>query len=57
MFNGTQHTLHIVCVVCAGASKGGHPDLNRKHTVPHTIVLPIELYPPFCLLVSFNKNV
>ncbi len=25
---------------------GGYPDLNREHIVPHTIVLPIELYPP-----------
>ena len=25
---------------------GEYPDLNRKHTVPHTVVLPIELYPP-----------
>ena len=53
-FNALQHTQSTVC---AGASKGGLPDLNREHTVPHTIVLPIELYPPFCLLVSFNKNV
>ena len=27
---------------------GGYPDLNREHIVPHTIVLPIELYPPLC---------
>lgn len=25
---------------------GEYPDLNREHIVPHTIVLPIELYPP-----------
>ena len=25
---------------------GGYPDLNREHTMPHTVVLPIELYPP-----------
>jgi hypothetical protein len=25
---------------------GEYPDLNREHTVPHTVVLPIELYPP-----------
>jgi hypothetical protein len=25
---------------------GGYPDLNREHIVPHTIALPIELYPP-----------
>ena len=25
---------------------GGYPDLNRELTVPHTVVLPIELYPP-----------
>ena len=23
-----------------------YPDLNRKLTVPHTVVLPIELYSP-----------
>ena len=29
---------------------GGYPDLNRKLTVPHTVVLPIELYPPlYCI--------
>jgi hypothetical protein len=26
--------------------KGGYPDLNKELPVPHTIVLPIELYPP-----------
>ena len=26
--------------------KGGYPDLNRELTVPHTVVLPFELYPP-----------
>ena len=26
--------------------KGGYPDLNRELTVPHTVVLTIELYPP-----------
>ena len=25
---------------------GGYPDLNRELTVPHTVALPIELYPP-----------
>ena len=25
---------------------GEYPDLNREHTVPHTVALPIELYPP-----------
>jgi hypothetical protein len=28
---------------------GGYSDLNRELTVPHTVVLPIELYPPFVL--------
>ena len=27
--------------------KGEYPDLNRELTVPHTVVLPIELYSPF----------
>ena len=26
---------------------GGYSDLNRELTVPHTVVLPIELHPPF----------
>ena len=26
---------------------GGYPELNMELTVPHTVVLPIELYPPF----------
>ena len=26
--------------------QGGYPDSNRELTVPHTVVLPIELYPP-----------
>ena len=30
---------------------GEYPDLNRKPTVPHTVALPIELYPPFFLLL------
>ena len=25
---------------------GGYPDSNRELTVPHTVALPIELYPP-----------
>ena len=25
---------------------GEYPESNRKLTVPHTVVLPIELYPP-----------
>ena len=29
---------------------GGYPESNRELTVPHTVVLPIELYPPFFLL-------
>ena len=28
---------------------GGYPDLNGELTVPHTVALPIELYPPFDL--------
>ena len=26
---------------------GGYPESNRELTVPHTVVLPIELYPPY----------
>ena len=31
-------------------SKGGYPELNRELTVPHTVVLPIELYPPLFII-------
>ena len=36
--------------------KGGYPDLNRKHSVPHTVVLPIELYPPYYVGVIRTLN-
>ena len=26
---------------------GGYPGSNREHTVPHSVVLPIELYSPY----------
>lgn len=35
--------------------KGGYPDLNRELTVPHTVVLPFELYPPNFIIIN-NKN-
>ena len=37
---------------------GGYPDLNREPTVPHTVALPIELYPPlfFFLYVGVNRT-
>ena len=28
------------------SGQGGYPESNRELTVPHTVVLPIELYPP-----------
>ena len=31
--------------------KGGYPELNREHTVPHTAALPIELYPPIIIII------
>jgi hypothetical protein len=34
--------LALACVFI----KGEYPDLNRERTVPHTVVLPIELYSP-----------
>lgn len=30
---------------------GGYPGSNRELTVPHTVALPIELYPPY---ITFN---
>ena len=38
---------------------GGYHDLNREPTVPHTVALPIELYPPlffFFLYVGVNRT-
>lgn len=29
---------------------GGYPGSNRELTVPHTVALPIELYPPYTAL-------
>ena len=37
--------------------KGGYPDLNRKLTVPHTVVLPIELHPPYIMLEWFEHSI
>ena len=36
---------------------GEYPDLNREHTVPHTVALPIELYPPLNHKVYKNLNI
>ena len=33
--------------------KGEYPDLNRKLTVPHTVVLPIELYSPLLVYLIY----
>lgn len=33
---------------------GGYPGSNRELTVPHTVALPIELYPPY---LAFNTRV
>ena len=32
---------------------GGYPGSNRELTVPHTVALPIELYPPY---LAFNTR-
>ena len=34
--------------------RGGYPELNRELTVPHTVVLPIELYLPFFFNFYWN---
>ena len=33
---------------------GGYPGSNRELTVPHTVALPIELYPPY---LAFNTRI
>ena len=38
---------HLPCYIIYYV--GGYPDLNRGHTVPHTVVLPAELYLPLLL--------
>ena len=35
---------------------GEYPDLNRKLTVPHTVVLPIELYSPLLCWSDSNTH-
>ena len=35
---------------------GGYPDLNRKLTVPHTAVLPIELHPPLLYIFKYIQQ-
>lgn len=34
--------------------KGGYSDLNRELTVPHTVVLPIELHPPLLIIILYT---
>ena len=36
--------------------QGGYPELNRELTVPHTVVLPIELYPPLLIQIYVGVN-
>ena len=31
---------------------GGYPGSNRELTVPHTVALPIELYPPYLAYIK-----
>lgn len=35
---------------------GGYPASNRELTVPHTVALPIELYPPYLAFIVHKKN-
>ena len=35
---------------------GGYPDLNRELTVPHTVALPIELYPPKIIIILYYSG-
>ena len=42
----------LTCGVCDKNVMGEYPDLNRKLTVPHTVVLPIELYSPFLYILN-----
>ena len=37
----------LLCVAATEADKGEYPGSNREHTVPQTVDLPIELYPPY----------
>jgi hypothetical protein len=38
------------------SEQGGYPESNRELTVPHTVVLPIELYPPFLCRGDSNTH-
>ena len=39
-------TLQYKLLTIYTSRLGGYPESNRERTVPHTVVLPIELYPP-----------
>ena len=45
MLNIILATIQVDYSCCIGE----YPDLNRKHTMPHTVVLPIELYSPMII--------
>ena len=36
---------------------GGYPGSNRELTVPHTVALPIELYPPYLAFLNVQKKI
>ena len=42
-----MHEINVLAYWTILAQIGGYPDLNRELTVPQTVVLPIELYPPY----------
>ena len=44
-FSSLMYEIKVLPLNYSGY-KGGYPDLNRELIVPHTIALPIELYPP-----------
>ena len=43
-------------VVVIQSILGGYPGSNRELTVPHTVVLPIELHPPFLCRGDSNTH-
>ena len=44
-FSSLMYEIKVLPLNYSGY-KGGYSDLNRELIVPHTIALPIELYPP-----------
>lgn len=51
-----RKTVFTKIIVVIQSILGGYPGSNRELTVPHTVVLPIELHPPFLCRGDSNTH-